>query len=255
MRSRRSSTAAASGDAASAPTLESHEDLEQLLPVSSWRGWLIAACGVMLVAAALLYASTASRLVTVPGIGRATDPNGIRLVSATVAGQMDDYLVKPGERVTDGQIVAYVMTGDSRVPQRTQNSGTVLEDVVRPGDPVQVGDWILEIASTETDGERVIVSFSLEDGQRLQVGQPATVTSSGTIAQPNALTVEGTVSAISDPLLPSDVEVGLALREPPEDQQIVAEITLDEPVGPGALVTAEVTVSERNLLQQLLGLS
>jgi hypothetical protein len=75
------------------------------------------------------------------------------------------------------------------------------------------------------------------------------------LAEPRAAVVTGTVSGVSSPVLSTDVEVGLALREEPEGQQIVAEIALEEPVSPGALVTADVTVSERNLLQQLLGLS
>jgi biotin carboxyl carrier protein len=236
-------------------TLESHEDLERLLPVTSWRGWLIAACAFMVVAAALLYAASSSRLVTVGGIGRATDPNGIRLVSATAAGQMEQYTVTVGQRVDEGQIVAYVVTGNTRVPQKTRNAGTVLDTLLRPGDPVDVGEWIVEIASTETDGKRVIVSFSEADGSRLAVGQRAVVTVSASLTDSGGTVTDGTVTGVSKSIAPLAVQIGLALREEPSGDQIVAEIELDDPIGPGSKVSADVIVSERNLLQQLLGLS
>ena len=34
--------------------MESHEDIERLLPVTSWRSWLAAAAGLLLVVAAVL---------------------------------------------------------------------------------------------------------------------------------------------------------------------------------------------------------
>ncbi|MEI6362480.1 MAG: hypothetical protein WCP95_10130 [Actinomycetes bacterium] len=235
--------------------MDSHEDIERLLPVTSWRGWLVAVAGLLVVVAAVLYASVDSRLVTVAGSGRVTDGAGIRLVSASVSGQLASIDVEDGDKVSVGQVVAHVVSGDSSIPQRTQNAGTVMGSLWRPGDPIKVGDWIMEIASSESDGKQALVSMGLSDGAKVQKGQSATVSVTGALKEPVGRTVKGTVSLVTPPLRAGDVELGLALLEQPTGKQIVVAITLDEAVQPGSVVDAVVTVSERNLLQQLLGQS
>ena len=235
--------------------MESHEDIERLLPVTSWRGWLVAVAAVLMIGAALLYAATDTRQVTVTGSGRIADGLGVRLVSSTVAGQISSFEVEPGDTVQAGQVVAYVVNGDARVPQRTENAGTVIASIWRPGDPVKVGDWLMEIAATQSDGRLALIAVNVDEGQRLTEGQSATVTVTGSWHEKQGRVVAGTVAGHTDPLRAVEVQIGLGLIEPPADKQIVAAIKLDEPIESGSEVSATVVVSERNLLQQLLGLS
>ena len=235
--------------------MESHEDIERLLPVTSWRGWLLALAGVALVAAALLYAAADSRLVTVHGSGRVSDGYGIRLVTASTTGQLAGWLVEPGDQVTANQVVAQIAAGDALVDQRTPNAGTVIGTLWRPGDPVAAGEWLMEIASTDSDGKQALVAMTVDDGMKVTEGMPATVSVTGALEESVGRTVTGTVVGRTDPLRALEVELGLALLEPPAGKQIVVAIALDEAIDAGSAVDATITVSERNLLQQLLGLS
>lgn len=238
--------------------MESHEDIEQLLPVTSWRSWMLALTGVLLVAAALLYAGATSKTITVTGVGRAADLYGVRLVTSTVSGQFDDFSVESGQEVKNGQVVGYVVSGDQRVPQRAQVDGRILGLAQRPGDPVQVGDWLTTIAANESDGRQVIATFNGEDGSRLQPQQQVTVTVIAALSEGvggTGTVVSGVVEEIAPGQTARDVHLGLALPQEPAGEQTIAVIAVDEPVDPGAFVQAEVVVSERNLLQQVLGRS
>lgn len=235
--------------------MTSHDDIEQLLPVTSWRGWLIALSALLLIGAAVLYASADARAITVTGPGRVTDGNGIRLVTATVDGQVATIDMEPGDKVAAGQVVASVTAGTQVVAQRSPNAGLVIGPLVRPGDAVNTGDWIMEIASTDADGMQALVTLNLEDGHKVSAGQPAEVFVVGSLEDPQGSMVTGKVVAISDPLRSSEVEIGLAMLQPPEGEQIVAAIKLDERLAPGSIVDVTITVSRENLLRKLLGLS
>lgn len=235
--------------------METHEDIERLLPVTSWRLWLTAVAGGLLVVAALLYAAADSRTVTVAGDGRVTDGYGVRLVTATTAGQVDRWAADPGDTVSRGQVVAYIRSGSRLVPQRTANAGRVISPLLRPGDPVTVGAWLMEVSATESDGTLALVALDVPDGAQVAPGQPVQVTVTGALGATEGSTVTGTITEVTEPLRAEEVELGLALLDPPQDDQIVAAVALAAPLEPGSAVTAVITVSERNTLQQLLGLS
>ena len=238
--------------------MESHEDIERLLPVTSWRSWMLALTGLILVAAALLYAGATSKTITVTGTGRAADLYGVRLVTSTVSGQFDDFTVDSGQVVKNGQVIGYVITGNERVPQRAQVDGRVLGLAQRPGDPVSVGDWLTTIAASESDGTQVIATFDDQDGTQVQPQQQVIVTVVAALSEGvggTGTVVSGVVREVAPGMAARDVRLGLALPEEPAAEQTVAIIALDEHVDPGSIVKAEVVVSERNLLQQVLGRS
>lgn len=233
--------------------MESRDDLERLLPVTSLRSWLVAVAGLLVAVAAVTFAASQTRTITIDGSGRVTDDFGIRLVTANISGQLASLDFEVGQQVEPGDVVAYVQAGVRLVPQRAADYGIMLGNLLRPGDPVHVGDWIAQAAPTESLGDQVLVTFDQEQGARLAVGQPATVTVTGSLKDPAGRTVTGRVVEVTDPMAAHTVELGLAIREPLAGEQILAAIELDAAVDPGSAVTVSVTVSERNLLQQLLG--
>lgn len=235
--------------------MESHEDIERLLPVTSWRLWLAAVASALLVIAALVFAAADSRAVTVSGDGRVTDGYGVRLVSATVAGQIASFAVEGGDTVVEDQIVAYVRSGDDLIAQRTANAGRVIGTLWRPGDPVEVGSWLVEVAATETDGRQVLVALPVSEGQKVAKGQPAQLQVTGTLGLTPDHLIAGEVIGRTEALRAKEVEIGLALLEPPTEKKIVVAIRTDEPLEPGSEVRATITVSQRNLLAQLFGQS
>jgi pyruvate/2-oxoglutarate dehydrogenase complex dihydrolipoamide acyltransferase (E2) component len=235
--------------------MESHEDIERLLPVTSWRSWLAAIAGLLLIVAALLYAAADSRQVTVTGEGRVADGYGIRLVTSTAAGQLASFNVIPGQKVEKDQIVAHVQSGNALVPQHTANAGRIIGLLWRPGDAIDVGTWLLEVAASESDGKQALIALDPGAGSQVAEGQSVEVTVLGALGATTGTTVPGKVVGVSEPLRAAEVEVGLALLEPPTGKQVVAVVSVDTALEPGSIVRADIIVSERNLLQQLLGLS
>lgn len=230
--------------------LDSTDRLDQLLPVTSLRLWLIAVAAAVLVLGGVAYAAVTPRNVTVTGGGRIVDKGGVTLVTATVPGQFGTYTVAPGSTVELGQLVGYVVSGDRKVPQRAQRGGTLLGYLLRPGDPVEVGEWIAEIARKVDDGTTALMMVDPDESAKLVEGQPVTL---AVIGGP---TVPGKVgSQRSDALAPDRVQEGLGLLEPPTSPMVVVELVLDEPAPPGYEFEAVVLVSERTLLRQLLGMS
>ncbi|HEY7821662.1 MAG TPA: biotin/lipoyl-containing protein [Acidimicrobiia bacterium] len=233
---------------------ESRPDIERLLPVTSWRTWLLGLAAVLLVSAAVLYAAADSRLVTVSGEGRVADDFGIRLVTSSATGQVLDIRADSGDRVEIGQVVATVEVAGEPVEQRSAVNGTVVWALVRPGDPVEAGAWMFEVASDDSDGKQALIALSVDAGSRVTDGMTASVTVAGGLGgQPRVVPEE--VAFVSEPLPGLEVQYGLALYDPPTESQVVAFLELDEVIEPGSAVSATIIVSERNLLQQMLGIS
>jgi len=230
--------------------LDSTDRLDQLLPVTSLRLWLIAVAAAILVLGGVAYAAVTPRNVTVTGGGRIVDKGGVTLVTASVPGQFGKYTVAAGSKVELGQLVGYVVSGDRKVPQRAQRAGTLLGYLLRPGDPVDVGEWIAEIARKVDDGTTALMMVDPDEAAKLVAGQPVTLSVIG------GPTVSGQVGPQrSGALSPARVQEGLGLLEPPSEPMVVIELDLDEPAPPGVEFEAVVLVSERTLLRQLLGMS
>lgn len=230
--------------------LESSDRLDQLLPVTSLRIWLLALAALVLVAGALAYAVVTPRNVTVPGSGRVVGNEGVTLVTATADGQFGRVRLKAPVEVRTGQSVAEVVTENGKVPQLAQRNGTLLGYLVRAGDPVKVGTWLAEIANRVDDGRTALMIIEPDEAGKVSEGMPVTVQVTG------GSEVHGVVGADrSGVLSPQRVQEGLGLLEPPPGPREVIAVKLDEAAPRGYEFTGTVLVSERTLLQQLLGTS
>lgn len=230
-------------------SLESSERLDELLPVTSLRVWLIAGAAALLVLGLLAYAAVTPRNVTVSGGGRVVGKQGVTLVTSTVAGQFGRVSVKPESPVKAGQVVAEVLSGDRSIKQRAQRTGILLGYIPRPGDPIEVGGWIAEISNQIDDGRTALMYVAPDEAGKVTPGMPVTVSVVG------GPVVTGTVGPDRSDVMAADpVQEGLGMLEPPPGPQVVIEIDLDEAAPRGYEIDATVMVSERTLLQQLLGM-
>ncbi|MBK6762064.1 MAG: hypothetical protein IPG68_01720 [Micrococcales bacterium] len=91
-------------------SVESSERLDELLPVTSSRVWLLAVAAVVLVVGLVTYAAITPRNVTVSGEGRVVGKQGVTLVTSTAAGQFGRVSVAE-TAVKAGQVVAEVISG------------------------------------------------------------------------------------------------------------------------------------------------
>lgn len=230
-------------------SLESSERLDELLPVTSLRVWLLAGAAAVLVLGLLGYAAITPRNVTVSGGGRVVGNQGVTLVTATAAGQFGRFSVPPETTVRAGQVVAEVISGDRVIPQRAQRSGILLGYLPRPGDPVQVGTWIAEISNKIDDGRTALMFVDPEEAGKVTQGMPVSVSVVG------GPVVDGTVGADRSDVMSADrVQEGLGLLESPPGPQVVLVVELGQTAPRGYEIDATVLVSERTLLKQLLGM-
>lgn len=226
------------------------ERLDDLLPVTSPRMWLLAVAAAALVLGLLAYAVVTPRNVTVSGGGRVVGTQGVTLVTSTVDGQFGRVHVKPETKVRAGQVVAEVITGDGPVKQRAQRNGILLGYLPRPGDPVKVGSWIAEISNRIDDGRTALMIVEPDEAGKVQAGMPVTVS---VVGGPQ---VQGVVGEDrSDVLSAERVQEGLGMLDPPPGPQVVIVLDLEDAAPRGYEIDATVLVSERTLLQQLLGIS
>lgn len=230
--------------------LESGERLNALLPVTKLRLWLLALAAALVVAGALAYAAVTPRDVTVFGGGRITGDNGVALVTSSAAGQFGSMMLEPGTEVKIGQIVAHVVSEGGVVPQRAQTAGILLGYLPRPGDPVDVGEWLAEVSSERDDGRTAMMMVLPDEAAKIEEGQPVTL---HVIGGPE---LTGKVGPNRSPALAADrVQEGLGLLEPPDGPRVIVELQLDQPAPRGYEFEATVLVSDRTLLQQLVGAS
>ena len=231
-------------------SIESRERLDELLPVTSLRAWLLAAAAGVLVLGLLVYAAVTPRNVTVSGEGRVVGKQGVTLVTATVAGQFGRTLVDPMTEVRIGDVVAEVINGDRTVKQRAMRNGILLGYLFRPGDPVKVGSWLAEISNRIDDGRTALMMVDPQEAGKVEAGMPVKV------VVPGGPEVTGVVGKDrSDVFAPDRVQEGMGMLEPPAGPQVILVVKLDEVAPRGYEIEATVLVSERTLLQQLLGMT
>lgn len=230
--------------------MESVNNLDELLPVTKLRTWLAAIAAALLIAGGIAYAAVTPRDVTVAGEGRITGRDGVLLVTSSAEGQFGDFILRTGTQVRRGQVIGYVVSDQGRIPQRAQIAGTLLGYLPRPGDPIDVGEWLAEVSNHTDDGRTALMTISPEEVDKVVEGQPVTVR---VFDGPD---VRGHVGPARLGAVRADrVQEGLGLIEPPDGPRAIIEVLLDEPAPGGYEFQGTVLVSERTLLDQLLGRS
>lgn len=223
--------------------------LEELLPVTSRRLWVAALAAAILIGATLAYTLVTPRNVTVATTGRVIGPGGVGLVTANTAGQLGANLLEPGVDVGVGDKVAEVITPAGPVPQYSQVEGVLLGYITSPGGPIEVGEWLAQVALKEDDPHTALILVLPDEAAQIDAGMAV----SG-VAE-NGDEIVGSIGDNRSTLLPPwVVQEGMGTTEQPDGPRIVIEVVLEEPGPVGWEFTATVMVSERTLFEQLLGL-
>jgi HlyD family secretion protein len=94
--------------------LSTPEQLDQVMRVTSPLQWLMMACVMVLVVGSLLWSVVATVPVKVPSQGILISPGGVLAVASEHGGRITKLLVRSGDRVTAGQVVARLEQPDLR---------------------------------------------------------------------------------------------------------------------------------------------
>jgi len=239
----------------SAPeVLDSGARLDELLPVTSLRLWLLGIAAALVIAALIAYAAVTPRNVTVTAPGRVVGDGGIGLVTSSAAGQFGAFTVAPGSRVTVGQKVADVITASGPVPQYSQVDGELLGYLPSAGAPIEVGEWLAQVSMKVDDGRMGLIAVAPDEAAKITVGMPVRATVM--TGQDTTASITGKIGPKRSPTYGANiVQEGMGTLEPPSGPRVVIEVLFDAKAAGGYEFNAVVLVSERTLLQQLLGMS
>src|SRR5262249_13326044 len=176
--------------------LSSPEQLDQLLRVTSPRGWL-ALLGVgLLIGAAVVWSLLGSIPATIAGEGILIRGEGVQLIDAPLSGQLTKILVKAGDLIQANQVVA-TMNGDSgSIEIRSARPGRVLELRASEGTFVQAGTALVSFELAQEDLE-VVLYLQPADGKKVSPGMEVQISPSTVSSQAYGVLI-GTVKSVSD---------------------------------------------------------
>lgn len=198
--------------------LSSPEQLDQLMTVTTPRGWLVLLAMLVLLAAALGWGFLGSVATTVTGQGLLVSSGGVFNIAHHAEGQILDVEVAPGDFLTKGQSVALVAQPDLVLAIRQAKSelrvaasqteysaklaqiqtletklsdysrvvspvsGAVLEIKVNPGEYIKPGQAIVSInladVNTGQISREVAMYVPAEEGKRVVPGMEVRVSPS-----------------------------------------------------------------------------
>lgn len=183
--------------------LSSPEQLDQLMRITSPRGWMsLAALGLVL-ALAIVWSFLGRVATTTTGQGIIIRAGGTFSVPALSAGEVGQVLVRRGDHIKAGQVVAKltpVPTSDASGPPTASDvvspyDAEVLETLVDRGDVVQPGARILNV-EIQSGPDELAMFLPAVAGKQVRPGMPVEVSPS-TAPPDNYGFLLGKVKAVS----------------------------------------------------------
>jgi hypothetical protein len=254
--------------------LSSPEQLDQLLRVTSPRGWLALLGLGGLIAAIVAWSFLGSIPSTVSGNGILIRGTGVQVVEVPRSGRISRLFVNPGDAIQLNQVIATLTVEDGETQVRSPRSGRVLELRVNEGAFVQAGTILVSFELAQEDLE-VVLYLPAADGKKVRPGMDVQVAPS-TINRQEYGILKGKVKSVSDfpatvqgmfRVLGSD-ELVRALSSQGAPVEVRVELTKAEtpsgfqwssPVGPptelqgGTFCSATIILGERRPISMVLG--
>jgi hypothetical protein len=162
--------------------LSSPEQLDQLMHVTSPRGW-IALVGLSIVLLiALLWGFFGSIATTVEGQGILIRPEGVNAVISSQSGIVTSVLVRVGDVIyKDREVVRLTQTNSDGPPAEpfitAKTGGRVLEILVKEGNPVEKGTVVVILEPLD-DVLQALIYVPIAKGLRVQDGMKVEVSPS-----------------------------------------------------------------------------
>jgi len=155
--------------------LSSPGRLDQLMVVTSPRGWIALAGAAVLLAIAILWGIRGTLQNAVEASGVLTRPGGVVTVRAAVAGEVEKVLVRDGDRVTSGQPLVRLWSAESGpgtapLAVASPMAGRVIDLPVRRGDQVADREPLATVEALDSP-LLAVVYLSASEGYRVQVGK------------------------------------------------------------------------------------
>lgn len=170
--------------------LASPEQLDQLMPLTSPRGWIALGTAGLLLLAALLWLIFGTVSVRVEGQGVLQRPGGVHRVTAPEGGMVSEIMVHPGDQVRPTQnLLSLTSTLEGSVPQPVASTvlGRVLDVPVESQEAVEKGATLVTLEALDQPLEAIVYlpaadAYRVERGMDVQIRPAATGIASSAIA-------------------------------------------------------------------------
>lgn len=150
------------------------EQLDQLLQITTPKGWLALLAIMVLIGAAMGWGFWGSIPNTVTGHGFLIRKGGVSNIVSQVDGQVVEVYFQAGELVEEGQVVARVLEEGHQTATRVLSpyQGEVIEVKASEGDLVKRGTSILSLELVGKDVQDLIavIYVSSFDGKKIERG-------------------------------------------------------------------------------------
>jgi hypothetical protein len=250
--------------------LSSPEQLDLLMPVTSARGW-IALLGVgLLLAVGMVWAIFGTVATTVDGNGLLMRYGGLDWAVTEHGGRVQETLVREGDDVREGDVVALVSHaddegGDAVVEKvRSPRDGRVLDLAAIPGAQLAAGARLVTI-ETPSHPLQAVLFVSANDGYKVVPDMPVKLLPATELDQGGAYLSGKVIRAARFPASQADIHYSLQNEEWVESflargplLEVVVEIQSDKPpvhLYSGTPCKASITISTRRPIEFLIPVS
>jgi biotin-dependent enzyme len=176
--------------------LSSPEQLDQLLKVTSPRGWLALLGLGILFGTVLLWSIFGSIPSTLKGQGILLRGDAVQLIDTPQAGRVRQIAVSAGEDIQPDQLVAVITSDNGDTEIHSPKAGRVLELRASEGTFVQVGTVLVSYELSQDDLGAVLY-LPAADGKKVQPGMEVQVAPS-TVSQDEYGVLLGRVKSVGD---------------------------------------------------------
>lgn len=181
--------------------LSSPEQLDQLLNVTTPKGWLALAGVAIILVAMIAWGILGEVPITVNGTGILLKTEGVRNVPAPQSGQITKLYVSKGVTIQAGQPVAQISHSDLMTIE-TPFSGVVSEIRAGEGEIVEIGDPIFSLVLMQALDEalQTVLYLPAAEAKKITPGMLAQISPS-TVRREEFGFMVGTVTSVNE--LPS----------------------------------------------------
>jgi hypothetical protein len=230
--------------------LDVPEQVDNLLPIVTRRTWLAAVGVILAIVAFLGYAAATTTVTAISAEGRAVAVSGVVQSVSPAPGVITEVMSGEGATVVPGSMIATGVTADgSGFDAISPVAGKVWQSLVLTGGVVSPGSAVATVLPQGSDRSVLVAlperdAIAVADALRVELSVPG----------------QGTVSArvVSVSSAPVPADIAMARTALPVEGAVQLTMVSLEPASalpPGAEVTVSFVLTERTLLQGMLGIS
>jgi biotin-dependent enzyme len=176
--------------------LSSPEQLDQLLRITSPKGWLALLGIAALIGAVIIWSIVGSIPSTIKGEGILIRGDAVQLIDTPRSGRVNQIAVKAGDTIQTNQLIATITTDNGDLEVHSPRGGRILELRVGEGSFVQTGTVLVSFELAQEDLQAVLY-LPVADGKKVHPGMEVQV-SPATVSQQEYGVLRGRVKSVSD---------------------------------------------------------